>query len=499
MQKKNKKLNMKKVAFDGGNTSSIASEEKEIISIDETDKEALISKNKRSYTLLDILKFIIPSIIGVVIFMLPIKEFDSEINQDKITIPIAYIASFIQNNIGSFLPAIIVGVLIVSAIGTLLVKLKIYKPKSEYMKGVFDLSPIWFITRILAMIFVIMCIFNIGPEYIISNDTGNFILNNLLTTLLVIFVFAGLLLPLLLDFGLLEFVGTLLAKVMRPIFTLPGRSAVDCFTSWLGDGTLGVMLTAKQYEEGFYSEREASIIATTFSAVSITFCLVVLKQVDMAHLFLPYYLTICLVGVICAVIVPRIPPLSLKKDVYYGDAKKLDESIPEGETYFSWGLYQAVEKAKAHDGLLQFIKNGVKNAIDMWIGVLPVVMAFGTIALMISNYTPIFEIIGKPFIPLLQLLQLPEAVSASKTILVGFTDMFIPSIIASNEINSELTRFVIATVSVTQLIYMSEVGALIIGSRIPVKIWEIFLIFIERTIISLVFVTLIGRFLLHLV
>lgn len=499
MQKKQKKLTLKKVASDGGNPSqSIYNKELNFFN-QENGENPSPQKNNRNYKVSDILKFIIPSIIGIVIFMLPITEFDPDINQNKVTIPIAYIASFIQKHIGSFLPSIIVAVLMLSAIATLLVKLKIYKPKSQYLMNMFNPSPIWFITRILAMIFVIMCILKIGPEYIISDDTGNFILNNLLTTLIVIFVFAGLLLPLLLDFGLLEFIGTLLAKIMRPVFTLPGRSAVDCFTSWLGDGTLGVMLTAKQYEEGFYSEREASIIATTFSAVSITFCLVVLKQVDMAHLFVPYYITICIVGVICAIIVPRIPPLSLKKDVYYGNAEKLDESIPEGETYFSWGLYQAVEKAKGHDGFAQFMKNGIKNAIDMWLGVLPVVMAFGTIALIVSNYTPIFEIIGRPFIPLLELLQLPEAVSASKTILVGFTDMFIPSIIAGKEINSELTRFVIATVSVTQLIYMSEVGALIVGSRIPVKVWEIFIIFVERTIISLIFVTLIGRFILHLV
>lgn len=496
MQKKRKKFHTKKIAFDGGNSTGMIIESDLNSASQGENKDP--KKNKRNYSVLDILKFLIPSIIGIIIFMLPIKEFDPEINQDKVTIPIAYIASFIQNSIGSYLPALIVGIIAISAIGAILVKLKVYNPKSDYMKGVFDLTPTWFITRVLAMIFVFMCYFNFGPSYIISEDTGNFILNNLLTTLVVIFVFAGLLLPLLLDFGLLEFVGTLLAKIMRPIFTLPGRSAVDCFTSWLGDGTLGVMLTAKQYEEGFYSEREAAIISTTFSAVSITFCLVVLKQVEMAHLFVPYYLTICVVGVICAVIIPRIPPLSLKKDTYYGDAETLDESIPQGETYFSWGLYQAVSKARNHTGVGQFMKNGIKNAVDMWLGVLPVVMAFGTIALVISNYTPVFEIIGKPFIPLLELLQLPEAVSASKTMLVGFTDMFIPTIIAGNEIKSELTRFVIATVSVTQLIYMSEVGALIIGSRIPVKIWEIFLIFIERTIISLVFVTLIGRFILHL-
>ena len=155
--------------------------------------------------------------------------------------------------------------------------------------------------------------------------------------------------------------------------------------------------------------------------------------------------------------------------------------------------------ARHNASLKNFLKNGLKNALDMWIGVMPVVMGFGTIALILSNYTPIFAILGKPFIPLLNLIQLPEAVSASKTMLVGFTDMFVPSIIASKEISSELTRFVVATVSVTQLIYMSEVGALIVGTRIPVRVWELFVIFLERTIISIILVTLIARFVLHLV
>ena len=47
----------------------------------------------------------------------------------------------------------------------------------------------------------------------------------------------------------------------------------------------------------------------------------------------------------------------------------------------------------------------------MWFVILPVVMSIGTIATIIANYTPVFEIIGKPFIPILQLLQIPEAKS----------------------------------------------------------------------------------------
>jgi nucleoside recognition membrane protein YjiH len=108
---------------------------------------------------------------------------------------------------------------------------------------------------------------------------------------------------------------------------------------------------------------------------------------------------------------------------------------------------------------------------------------------MIAEFTPVFRILGMPFIPLYQLLQLPEADLASQTVIVGFADMFLPSVIASS-IESEITRFVVAATSVTQLIYMSEIGSIIMGSKIPVSLWDLFLIFLERTVVTLPVVAL---------
>lgn len=455
-------------------------------------------EEKKRYTSAQIMKFLIPSIIGIVLFMVPVPKFNAELNVNETTIPVKILADLISNGIGSFIPTLVFIILMISSIGTLIFSFGLVKTNNKNINKLFVTTPVWAITRILAGVFAVMVFFSIGPEQIISGDTGTFIFNDLLTTLVIIFVIAGLLLPLLLDFGLLEYVGTLLTKFMRPVFTLPGRSAVDCFTSWLGDGTLGVMLTNNQYEEGYYTQREAAVIATTFSAVSITFCLVVLAQVGLTRLFLPYYLTVSFIGVVIAIIVPRIPPLSRKKDVYVREGIKLDESIPAGHSLSSYALECAVKRADKHEGAIAFVESGFMNAMQMWLGVLPVVMAFGTIATMLSTYTPIFEILGRPFIPLLKLLAIPEAEAASKTMLVGFTDMFLPAIIAAGEIKSELTLFIVAVVSVTQLLYMSEVGALILGSDIPVNLWELFVIFIQRTLISLVLVVLIGRFILGL-
>lgn len=136
------------------------------------------------------------------------------------------------------------------------------------------------------------------------------ILGDLMPSLVAVFLIASFLLPLLLNYGLLEFIGSLFKKIMRPIFTLPGRSTVDNLASWLGDGTIGVLLTSRQYEEGYYTKREAAVIGTTFSVVSITFTIVVVEQVELMHMFLPMYLTILAAGLVAAIIMPRIPPLS---------------------------------------------------------------------------------------------------------------------------------------------------------------------------------------------
>ena len=122
-----------------------------------------------------------------------------------------------------------------------------------------------------------------------------------------------------------------------------------------------------------------------------------------------------------------------------------------------------------------------------------VVMALGTAALIVAEYTPVFKWLGLPFIPLLELLQVPEAAEASQTLVVGFADMFLPSVLGSG-IESEMTRFIIACVSVTQLIYMSEVGGLLLGSKIPVTFLDLVLIFLVRTLITLPVIVLCANF-----
>lgn len=424
------------------------------------------------------LKFFIPSIIGIFMFLVPLN-IDGET-----TVPVAFFANFIIDTLTvETITLLVVITIVISAVMSILYSW-ILKSGSGFLNDVFNTTNFWVILRAIGAVFAVLAYLGAGPEMIISGGTGSMILNDLLPTLFTVFIIAGFFLPLLLNYGLLEFVGTLFSKIMRPLFTLPGRSTVDNLASWVGDGTVGVILTSKQYEDGYYSKREASVIASTFSVVSITFTIVVLDLIGLMHMFGQFYLTIIVAGVAAALIMPRIPPLSRIEDTYYNEDSELEETVPSTHNPLTWGYEKAMVKAEKSPGLLSLIKEGLKTVFDTWFGVLPIVMAIGTLGTILAEYTPIFSWLGAPFVPLFELIGIPEAQAMSETLFIGFTDMFLPAILIEN-VQSDMTRFIVGAMSITQLIYLSEVGGVILGSKIPLGLGKLFMIFLIRTVITL--------------
>ncbi len=435
--------------------------------------------------------FLCLSILGIFLFIIPVST------PDGLKVPIALLANGLSANIVTFIHWFAYVVFIIAAVGSIVMHFVPQSGKVTIFDALFRTHAFWTVMRVLAVVFATLYLFQIGPEAFTSENTSGLLLNpdgGLVTMMFSLFLFAGLLLPLLTDFGLLEFFGSMMVKIMRPIFKIPGRAAIDCLASWVGDGTIGVLLTSRQYEQGNYTAREAATIATTFSVVSITFCFVIVETVDLGHYFLQFYGTVILVGLILAVIMPRIYPLRNKPDTNFDGStpESRREDVPEGFNSFTFGLQNALDKAHSNRNLLNVVRSGFKNVLEMWFAITPVIMAFGTIALILAEYTSFFKILGMPFEPILQLFQIPYADEAAQTMIIGFADMLLPSILGAG-IESELTRFFIATISVTQLIYMSEVGGLILGTKLPIKIWDLFIIFLIRTIISIPIVAFIAH------
>lgn len=292
----------------------------------------------------------------------------------------------------------------------------------------------------------------------------------------------------------MDLFGTLISKSMYKLFKVPGRSAIDAISSWLGDGTLGIMITNTQYKQGFYTAKEAVIISVCFSLVSLPFSTVIADQLGFMPIFVPFYGTVCIASLACALIMPRIYPLNKFKDTTYNNVKHLKEDlVPKDVNIFNFGLSKAINRASSAPSIKNILVNGFKTVIDMYIGLLPLVMAWGTLALIVAEFTPFFKIISLPVVYILEFLKIPDASHAAPAILVGFTDMFLPSIMVSGEGISQITKFIVGVLSITQLIYLTETGAVILKSDIPLNLKDLFIIFLTRTIIALPIITIIAK------
>ena len=438
----------------------------------------------------DLLKFIIPSSIGVLLFLTPIFI------DGRATIGMGILVDLLRDATQDYLPAFATMLLLVSCLCSTYFSL-FRKNKSNIpinqIQQIFTTSPAWLILRVLGSLFAVLVLFNIGPEWISSPATGGTMLFQLAGTLTVFFLVACFLLPFLIDYGVAEFMGTLLQKPFLWAFRLPGRASIDTLASWLGSAPVGVLITIQQYEKGYYSGREAAVIATNFSIASIAFCALVAKLIEIDHRFFEFYFSIMFSGLIAALIIPRIWPLARKKDIYLIEQDGFTDK-PEADTgLLRWALIQGINKARTAPNLKQLLKNAFINLLDIWFSLLPSVVAIGTIVLALTEFTPIFTIMTKPLVPILELMQIPEAATAAPAFLVGFADMYLPAVIGKN-IASEMTRFVIGCVSIIQIIYMTEVGTLILKSKIPLQIGELFLIFTLRTLITLPIITAIAHF-----
>ena len=435
-------------------------------------------------------KFLLGSAFGILVFLVPIPQGES------FTTLLDFLKTAIKDFMGVSMNYIIVAILVFSAVMSIvdLVAKPDFIRKNPYMMKAFHTTPFYLGSKILGAVFACMIVFGFGPEAVTSADTGVTMLD-LCNTLLCIVVAFSFILPFLTDCGIMEFLGVLLRPVVRPLFHVPGRASVDLIASWFGASNAAVILTREQYMKGFYTKREAGYIMTNFSLVSIPFCLMIANTVSVSNMFPAFYLCICLVGVILAVIGIRIPPISTIPDTYQEKAgKQLNEDLPQDTRLLPYALELSCKRAEEFTAG-KVISSGMEVVVGMFFDLVPVVMAWGMVALIIATYTPVFQWISYPIGLYLQLFGVEEAFAVAPAALIGFTDMFIPALLITG-VASFKTRFIIGVLSLVQIIYMTEVGAIIIKSEIPLNFWKLLIIFLERTLIAIPLIVLFANLVL---
>lgn len=427
------------------------------------------------------LRFFIPSALGVVLFLIPFHT------AEGVSLIINMIIDQTKRLMGPALVPFVIGVLTISAVCTVIGSLK-KELFHGYWKKLFCVKGWECALRIAAAVTSYLICLRVGPEWLWSDQTGTMMMTDVVANLIPFFLWAGIFLPLLTEFGLMEFVGSLMQPVMRPLFKLPGRSAVNCAVSWVGSGTMGIVLTNQEFEKGYYTVKEAASISTGFSIASIAIVSLLCGFLDMTGYFPLIYICCIVVGLVMNMIMIRIPPIRLMSSSYYSGAPSRDheEKRPEGTSLLGYAVNAAMDRADVRKGNL--LTGGLKVTGDIWFTLEPMVLVIGTAATILAEYTPVLNYLSIPLAGLLKLLGIPEAAAAGQSMLLGFVDIFLPFITGA-AIHSQMTKFILSVVCVLQILFITETVPLLLKVRIGMKFWNIVLIFIIRTVLALVLIT----------
>jgi len=441
------------------------------------DFDNVLEKVPHIYPKSAVYKFFGFSLFGIFMFFISIT-----LNGKK-TIPLDHLVTYIRTQFSSVIVYYILIIVIAGAIYPIYQK--------TWNKSIVEM--VISALKITGAIASVLVVFNIGPSWLLAEDMGPYWYNSLLTPIGVLVPIGAIFLAMLVGYGLLEFVGILVQPIMRPIWKTPGRSAIDAVASFVGSYSIGLLITNRIYKEGKYTTKEAIIIATGFSTVSVTFMIVVAKTLNLMDIWNLYFWITFIVTFLVTAISVRIWPIRNISNEYYnnmdGDKEKI---VKENRVQHAWK--EAMQTAEKAPNLWQSIKENVKDGLVMAMGILPTIMSIGLIGLWLVNHTPIFDYAAYLFVPLTYLLQMAEPLIVAKAAVVNLIDMFLPSLVV---VESTIeTRFIVGTLSISAILFFSALIPCILSTDIPISLGKMIGIWFVRTVLTLIIVTPIAYLLL---
>lgn len=231
--------------------------------------------------------------------------------------------------------------------------------------------------------------------------------------------------------------------------------------------------------------KEAAIIVTGFSTVSVTFMIVVAKALDLMSIWSVYFWTSFIITFAVTAITVRIWPIRNMSNEYYQGVKREKDAYDKPLLKTAWK--EAMKAAASAPSIVENVKQNLKDGVLMTMSILPSIMSIGLIGLVLVEYTPVFDWLAYLFYPFTAILGLPEAMLTAKATSVGIVEMFLPSMVVTEA--ALMTKFIIGVVSVSGIIFFSALVPCILSTDIPITIRQMVIIWFERTVLALILVT----------
>lgn len=415
------------------------------------------------------IKLVLYSALGIFMF------FASLTIGTRTTIPIDHIVKTIQK-VPYFMP-VYGGIMI--TIGTIL-------PFANKSWRKDKTTTVFSLLNIIGMATAYMAIFMVGPAFILDPNMAPYVFTVVVVPVVTIVPVGSIFLAFLVDYGLMDFIGILMKPIMKPIFRTPGRSAIDAVASFVGSYSLALLVTNGVYKEGKYNAREASIIATGFSTVSATFMIILASTLGLMEYWTTYFWVTLVITFIVSAITARIYPLNKIPAEYYNNQNPPVEP-EDGRKIMIRAWDAGVDAMELTPSLAENVTKNLKAGIRLAINIGPNIMSIGILALLAAEYTPIFDYMAYLFYPITSLLKIPDAMLVAKASAITLADMYVPAIIATEA--SLTTRFIIAIVCISEILFLSASIPCILSTDIPISLKDIVLVWFWRVVLSLLIAT----------
>ena len=146
-------------------------------------------------------------------------------------------------------------------------------------------------------------------------------------------------------------------------------------------------------------------------------------------------------------------------------------------------LVAAKEQAARARPMPHLMIEGLRDGVILAATILGTILTVGLAALLLAEHTPVFDWLGAPIAPVLSWLGLQDADRLAPAVTAGVTEMYIPALLVKDA--PVAGRFFICLLSISQLVFFSSVGPMMLDMfrDVPIRLRDLFGIFLLRTVL----------------
>ncbi|WP_129116032.1 YjiH family protein [Halegenticoccus tardaugens] len=344
-------------------------------------------------------------------------------------------------------------------------------------------SNLFWTFRVTAMFLGLMMFFRVGPGWLLGDAVAGIAWEVLMITIVLVIPLGGVFVNLLAELGGLEFVGTLAQPIMRPLFDLPGRSALDSAASWLGSFSIGYYLTRNVFDRGGYNKRDVFVICTCFATANLGTVGAVAAILDLLDVFPVLVLLYLIATLIVAAVLVRVPPLSTVPEEYVAEPDPEPTFTGTPADYLRFAFNEGVRTAREGESIPRAAHNGFVDGTKLTAMILGTVLTIGTCVLALEAYTPFFEYLATPLVPVMTVLGIPDPQMAATAILAGAGEYFIgATLVVEADLITKV--FVVVVTSAQAIFFAASVPMMVdMFDDIPMRFRDLTALLILRTVL----------------